>query len=333
MKPDEPPLRPRHQHEHAPTVIHHPEEDETLLYRWFHRVYEKGPVAWALACGTLVAVVVVALIVRGLMAGRSVEANSWKQLMLAEGPDPRVALAKSAVGPVAGWALIQAAEVRYQEGFRHLPQSRDAALPLLKQAHDLYAEALRKSPEGSPQRPLAALGMARALEARGDLDAAIEQYRSVAKSWPNSPYGWRAAQLADQLQAPQGRQFYEQFAAYKPAEVRLPPGGRSNLIPGLPGTSPGGVIPGLPGGGPGRLNLDPPAGHPPLTGPASGLPPALEQETPPAVPVPLPAPDMPKSGPSAFRLDPLTPPVPPASRPPAEPPKAAPAGEPPKDNR
>jgi hypothetical protein len=140
-------------------------------------------------------------------------------------------------GPAAGWALLQAAEARYQEAFNDLPANRDAALPLLTKAHDLFEQASQKADADPVCKRLAALGMARALEARGDLDAAIAQYESVAKNFPSTGEAARAEVLAKELRKPENQKFYQNFSTFKPTEMTLPPRGRGfldNLPPSHP---------------------------------------------------------------------------------------------------
>lgn len=248
---DELASRPKHLQEHAaPTVIHHPEEDETLLAQWLRRGIEKGPTFWLLLAGVVAVVVVVAFVIQSLGAGNAVVDDAWTNLMLASSPEERLKAAEIP-GPASSWAYLQAAEGRYQEAFNDLPANRDAALPMLTKAYDLFEKALEKSPEGKdvPQRRLASMGMARTLEARGDLESAIKRYKDIARDWPTSDEGKRAEQLAAILQKPEAAKFYRDFAAFKPESFTLPPRGT------------------------GGLNL--PSGHPALDGPmipAPGLP-------------------------------------------------------------
>jgi tetratricopeptide (TPR) repeat protein len=295
---DEPLTRakqPKHLQEHAPTVIHDPLADETLLARWFRQNLEKGPRFWLAVAGTVVGVVAVWLVIAGLTSGRSADAGAWESLMLAKDTDDRVKVGQSASGLPASWALLQAAEARYQEGFADLPANRDAALPLLSNAYELFKQAADKAPADSTPKRLATLGMARCLEARGDLDGAIQQYQTVAKSWPETDEGKQAAKLAERLKRPEAVAFYQQFSTYKPPEMTLPPRGTSTFdVPGLPALPPnhpdpnGPTIPapglgGL-GGLPGSATLPEPA--PPTTQPAGGAAPATPESTPAPAPAP-----------------------------------------------
>jgi hypothetical protein len=300
---DEPltrPKQPKHLKEHAPTVIHDPLADETLLARWFRQSYEKGPRFWLPVAGLLVGAIVLWMVVPKLTSGRSSSAASWEALMLAKDADDRVKVGQEATGLPAAWALLQAAEARYQEAFADLPNNRDAALPLLSNAHDLFKQAYEKAPADSMPRRLAALGMARSLEARGDLDGAIQQYQVVTKSWPDSDEGKQAAKLIELLRRPESVAFYQKFSTYQPPELNLPPRGRGTFddLPSMP------TLPGLP------------QGHPALDGPT----------------IPAPGLNMPGGLPGtvpAGSAD-IPPPAPTSEGPPANPPAGStPAGSPP----
>jgi hypothetical protein len=251
---DDLPSRRKHLQEHAaPTVIHHPEEELTVLARWLRAGMDKGPKFWFLLGGSIVAVVVLAVVAQGLWAGSEASDEAWTELMLAKSPED-ILKAAEMPGPAASWAYLQAAEARYQEAFQDLPANRDAALPLLTKAYDLFEKAYNATPDGKdapPQRRFAKMGMARCREARGELEDAIKLYKEIVRDWPESDEGKRAAELVEVLDRPESKDFYTKFAAFKPESFNLPP--RAS----------------------GRSLLDLPSGHPPLGGPtipAPGLP-------------------------------------------------------------
>jgi hypothetical protein len=248
--------------EASSTVIHHYEEDETLLARWLRKGVEQGPRFWLLFGGGVAVVVLVAVLFHNLSTSESSSAAGWSDLMLAKGVDDLKKLADThADSSVAGWALLRAAELRFREGVDDLPNNRDAAAPLLKQALDLFEQAEQESPKDSAQKRMAALGVARTLEARDELDNAIKRYEALAAAHPGTDEGKRAEAQAKVLKDPASAQFYREFYAYKPKDVTLPPGGRDMF------NLPGGLnIPGFPSRGPGL--------------PGSSLPPALPPESP-----------------------------------------------------
>jgi hypothetical protein len=298
------PQSPLHRLDHpSPTVIHHPEDDETILARWLRRGIEKGPRFWILLAGSIVAIVVLSVFLNGLLVGESESSKAWAELELARTPDEQEKVADAYRETVPGrWALLQAAGALYNEAFNDLPTGRDKAEPLLKRAYNLYADVYKEADKVDPvQARLAAMGMARSLEASNDLPRAIEQYRLVAKTWPDSEEGKRADRRARELERPENAEFYKWLADYKPPEMTLPPGGKG--IFDLPtGHPPLGDLPILP---PSPTPADSESGAR-STGPGTGTAPATD--LPPDVfesPSPAPAAggvkpgDVPAPGPAA----------------------------------
>lgn len=247
---DEPRTPLKHEHEHAvPTVIHHPEEDLPLLARWLKHAMENQTRFWSLLIGLVVIVVGISLLSTGLTSGRTASNEAWTELDAAKTAAERVEIANKYPNTAAErWALLQAASEYYKTGFDDLPNNRDAALPQLKLALKYFEQVAQESPKDAPQARAAAFGVARTHEARNEIEKAIEQYKSVAKSWPDSEEGREAKKLAEQLQKPETVAFYKELYAFKPVETTLPPLGQGSIP--LP--------PGHPTGDTGSLLLPPP---------------------------------------------------------------------------
>ncbi len=239
----------RHQFDHVvPTVIHDPEEKMTALGRWTHRLLKdrQNAATWG------------AVIVAGLLLGvvawnvgwsRSQTSELWNEVFNAKKAEDRVAIAKeNPTSPAASWALLQAATEFYTQALADMPNNRDVAGPMFKRALDLFDQVVREAPKDSPQARAAALGKARSLEARNELSKAIEQYRLVAKTWPSTPEGAEAAELADTLEKPEAAAFYKELFAYSPTKVTLPPLGSESLT--LPLGGPAGSTPPAAGSSP-----------------------------------------------------------------------------------
>lgn len=256
MKDDLQHARHRPHEPAAPTVIHHYEDDETILARWLHRGMEKGAKFWTLLLGVGIAISALAYLASGLAAGRTEDQKAWLDLMLAKDPDEQVKVAESfPTTKAALWARFQAADGRYQEGLNDLPNNREAARPVLNQALDWFKQIVDDAPAGSPLKRLAAFGVARTLEARNELDDAIKQYEMIAKNpaWRGTAEALEAERRAAELRKPEAAAFYKEFYAYTPKSLTLPPGGREML--------------GLPAGHP-DLNA-PAVPAPPLSGPST----------------------------------------------------------------
>jgi len=289
--------RPVHQLEHAtPTVIHHPEEDMTVLARWLQRGMEQGARFWLLLGGSVVALSVIAFISSGVVAGKSAGSEAWVELTQAKTVEERLKIADNhPETPVAVWARLLSAEEEYSNGIDDLtsPGKKELAGPRLKKALELFQQVVKEAPKDSSQSLCAMFGVARTLEARNELPEAIEQYRLVASKFPNAPEAKQALALAKALEEPVNATFYKELYAYK-APAATPASGLGSpgsLFQGLtPGSSP------TPGSSLKSFLPDltaPPAGldaPPPSTGPIpapSTTPPAIEPpktETPKAEP-------------------------------------------------
>ena len=304
---------PVHQLEHAePTVIHHPEEDMTVLARWLRRGMDQGPRFWLLMGGAVVALIAVATIASGLAASKSAGSEAWVELTQAKTAEERIKIADAhANTPVAGWAKLLSAQEEYANGVDDLttPGKKELAGPRLKKALELFQQVAKQAPPDSSQALGGMFGAARTLEARNELPEAIEQYKLVAGKFPNSPEARQSLALAKALEEPLNVQFYKELYAYKP-----------------PAT--GGTGTGVGLGGPGSP-LSPPSNF--GFGPASKsfapdaiVPPGLD--APPPSTAPIPASELPKG--DATKKDetpaPTTPTPAPADAPKSETPKAEP---------
>ncbi len=242
MKADETrtplPTRPKHEIDHAlPTVIHHPEEDLPLLARWLRRVMENPTQFWGLIAGTAVVVLVLSLLGSGLTIGKVASDEAWTKLETAKTPGERVELAKEFPDtPAERWALLQAASEYYSQGFTLLPNDLEAARPNLKKALDLFQKVAEQAPADSAQARAAALGAARTLEARNELEKAGVQYDKIAqnKAWAGTEEAREAAKLARRLKSPEAATFYKDLYAFKAPEATLAPGGIGSLPFTLP---------------------------------------------------------------------------------------------------
>lgn len=235
-------LPTKHQLEHEiPTVIHHPEEEQTLLARWLSRAMENPTRFWGLVGAVVVVAVGLSVLSSGLTLGRATSDEAWAKLETAKTAGERVEIAKEfPKTPAERWALLQAAGDYFNQGFNGLPADKDVALPNLKKALDLFQKVADEAPQDSPQARVAALGVARSLEASNNLDKALKQYEKVAqtKAWAGTEEVRTAEKLAKTLNTPEAREFYKNLYAFKPPEVTLPPGGVGNIPISLPDNHP-----------------------------------------------------------------------------------------------
>ncbi|MDR3634491.1 MAG: hypothetical protein P4L84_11860 [Isosphaeraceae bacterium] len=241
----------KHQLEHAvPTVIHHPERDMPLLERWLLRAMSNPARFWGLVGGSVVALAILAVLGSGFTLGGIQSDEAWTKVESAKTPGDRVDLAKEFPKTMASyWARLQAATEYYNEGFADLPANRDAAGAKLAKALDLFEAVAEEAPRDNPLSRAAALGAARTLEARNQLEKAIAKYEYVVKTWPETPEAKRARAQADELRKPESEEFYKSLYAFKPATATLPPGGGMSFPglppdhPPIPGSDPSSLLP------------------------------------------------------------------------------------------
>jgi hypothetical protein len=273
--------QPVHEHEHAsPTVIHHPEEDMTVLARWLQRGMEQGTRFWLWVGGVVVALATVAFLSSGVVAGKSAISQAWLDLVPAKTAEDQLKVAEAhPKTPVADWAKLRAAFEEYDNGLVDLttPGKKETAGPRLKKALELFQQVAEEAPKDSSQALGAAIGVARTLEARNELPEAIKQYKLVASNWPGTPEAKQAEALAKALEDPENATFYKELYAYKPppgtagnSPLTLPPGGSGrfdlkSILPDIP--APGGPAPA-------DLAPPPPLGPGPGTPAPAGTPPA-----------------------------------------------------------
>jgi hypothetical protein len=264
----------KHEFEHAqPTVIHHPEQDMTILARWVHHGMQQGPAFWYLLVGGVAVILVLSILVGTMSGGKTSVARAWSEIGTAQTPQQVLDVAEAYPDAEVGRAArLQAASAYFREATSDLPRNRDSALPKLKKALDLFLQVAKEAPHTSPEALAAAFDAARTYEARNELSEAIEQYKTVVAGWPGTSEAKQAEVLAVKLKDPEVVDFYKQLYAYKPPTASMPTG-----LEGFPGLS------GLPDN------------HPSLSGPTmpapglSGTDAVQRLLNPSAAPLPLPS--------------------------------------------
>jgi hypothetical protein len=256
--------KPKHVSKDAaaqPVVIHH--EEETALARLLRQAIEKGPGFWLTILGGAALGIAALIALSAWLTRPTAGVDAWTELMIAapstassptdaryEGMPAQVRPLLRVADehpntPAARWALLRAASTLYSTALRDLPNQREVARPVLKQAIELYDRVVAGTGDDAAVAAQAAMGKARALEARGDLDEAITAYRDVATRWPNAYESEPALARAKELEAPEARTFYQDFYAgnfstYTPAPGT--PGVPAGMVPApIPGLDPGGL--------------------------------------------------------------------------------------------
>ena len=371
---------PQHLHDHAEPTVIHDEADQTALERWLRQGMEKGLGFWALVLGVVIVAFVAFYLFQTFAFSTPPQSRAWIAMMI---PSADVALPAASEGgatPVetyegypatvrpllrladadpngsaARWARYRAACQLYQEGLSDLPNGRAAAGPILTQAIGLFETAYKSAERDEPLRPLAALGIARSYETRGELDEARKWYLAIADDFPDFPLATDARARAELLDQPETKTFYEEFASADfstfretgpagvgsgssldgfftpplPAGFGTPPPGANSPVPPVPAPGPGtddipetpspeGGLPELPPDLFPSNPAEPGPGNEPTTTPA----PAPEPGATPAEVVPAPEPVSPSATPPPSS-EPAASPAPTPAEPPATGPEPA----------
>jgi tetratricopeptide (TPR) repeat protein len=269
-----------HKNAGAPVVVHH-DDDRTELERWLRQILEQGPIVWGGLIGAVVLAAVAVTLLPYLGEGDSTTSEAWVNLALAKTADQQADVAVDfPKTKAATWALIQAATSNFNDGVDRLPTSMDSARPLLAKAQEQFQKALDLAGREDVLARRASLGLARCYEVRNELPKAIDQYESLAKTWPDTDEAREARLHADRLRAeqkkPESERFYTKLYAYKTPEMTLPPGdiGTGSGLPPLGGA------PGLGGSIEDLLKGAPAPTAPPA--PRLDLPPVFEPDDKPA---------------------------------------------------
>jgi len=131
---------------------------------------------------------------------------------------------------LAQWSTVISADLHLSDGCEDLFVNKVDALESLRQARSRYKDILDESLDPMLESR-AMFGLARTLEAQGELKKAIEGYEKVAETWADGPFGAVAAERLKSLKAPKASEWYEQFEEYAPQEAFA-------SEPGVPGERP-----------------------------------------------------------------------------------------------
>jgi hypothetical protein len=132
--------------------------------------------------------------------------------------------------PAGQWSRLVLADIQLNDGTNRLFVEKKTARDELRQAAEKYESILIETRQPM-QLQRATFGLARAHETMGMLDKAREEYRSIEKQWPDSPYVQSAQKRAKDLDQQSTKEFYDWFAKYEPARPM-------SKEPGTPGAKP-----------------------------------------------------------------------------------------------
>jgi len=117
--------------------------------------------------------------------------------------------------PVAQHAAVVAGDLHLAYGCNMLFVNKASANQELRKAVEHYLTVLGQSPKPM-LREQATFGLARALEAQGDLEGAAQRYEEVGRNWPDGAYAAAAARRLDDLNRASTKAIYDKFAKFDP---------------------------------------------------------------------------------------------------------------------
>jgi hypothetical protein len=115
----------------------------------------------------------------------------------------------------ADMASIILADSRLAEGCNRVLTSKATGRQELAKAIDRYAMICQEN-HAPWLVERATFGLARGLEATGDLKNAAKNYKDVVERWPNGVYAPTARQRLEDIERPTTKRFYDSFAHFDP---------------------------------------------------------------------------------------------------------------------
>lgn len=129
--------------------------------------------------------------------------------------------------PAAHWARLTMADIQLTQGCEALFTNREDAPKNLADAERNYSELAKSAPEATV-RERAAFGVAKAREAQGRVDDALQAYDEFLKAWPTSVFASAATARRDDLKKSSIKEFYTWFEMH----AKKSPVGNEAGIPG-----------------------------------------------------------------------------------------------------
>lgn len=185
--------------------------------------------------GIALAVLILAVAaVLWIQKSRADAARSWEDFYLAAESNDFLKLEKVIEqypgADAAQWAAAVVGDLHLNNGCQELFSNKLAANQELTKAIECYQEVLNQS-KTPTLRERATFGMARALEAHGELARAETRYQELVNNWPDGPYAEIAQLRIEDLKRPATKEFYDRFKDFDPKPA-------FSDAPGTPGERP-----------------------------------------------------------------------------------------------
>lgn len=118
----------------------------------------------------------------------------------------------------AGMAAVVSADSRLAMGCNQLFSNKALGLRDINAAIELYSAGLAPA-QPSALREQATFGLARAKEAKGEIEPASRHYRELVEKWPNGVYAADAKQRLADLQLADTKEMFDDFRNFDPKPV------------------------------------------------------------------------------------------------------------------
>ena len=127
-------------------------------------------------------------------------------------------------------AAVFLANIRLAEGCNQRFINKALAEEDLSKAIELYESDLKEN-SGEFLRERSTFGLARAKESKGDLPSARQYYGEVVKTWPKGAYAAVAKQRLNDLDRPETKLMYDDFANFPKPAFSEPVNPSSSVVP------------------------------------------------------------------------------------------------------
>jgi hypothetical protein len=182
-----------------------------------------------LGVGLLAAVIVVGVMIF-TRSGSEKTTKAWSDYYAAKTPADLESFAEDHAGaPPAGWALVEAAQLRMSEGAQtSLTNRADSVKSLDKAKKDFEAALKLDLPVEIRERALIGLATVNEYLCEGDTAAIVSTYEDLLRQYPDTTYRKWAEHRIEVLKKPETAEFYKWFAKQdpKPTDRPLPADGK-----------------------------------------------------------------------------------------------------------
>jgi hypothetical protein len=164
---------------------------------------------------TVVVVVLVVLLAGNFLVRRTRSRGqaAWTALVTANTPTELAAVGDDYPDSPAGkWGLLRSGDLELAMGMRRLLTNREEALVNLRAAQRTYERLVNGAADSPLVEQRAGMGLAKTLEALGEIQAATEAYQAILDRYPDGLFADEAKDRLEALKDPKIAEFYAWLA-------------------------------------------------------------------------------------------------------------------------